>query len=124
MTRSLKPKPRSPCPIATSMAMLGDRWTLVLVRDMANGKKRFAEFLASPERITTSMLTDRLEQMERAGLITRRAYQKHPPRYDYALTPKGRALLPVLQALCRWANKYEPGTWTPPDSFMRAKWSS
>lgn len=103
------------------MTMLGDRWTLVIVRDMVNGKKRFAEFLASPERITTSTLSDRLESMERAGIAERRAYQDNPARYDYALTEKGRALLPVLQSLCRWANKYEPGTWVAPESFMKAK---
>ena len=121
MTRSEKPKPRSGCPIATSMTMIGDRWTLVILRDMVNGKARFAQFLTSPERITTSTLTDRLESMERAGLILRRAYQKKPARYEYALTEKGRALLPVLQALCVWANRYEPGTWVPPKAFMEAR---
>ena len=101
--------------------ILGDRWSLILVRDMFLGNKRFAEFLASPERITASVLTDRLAKLEAAGLVERKPYQKRPTRYDYLLTQNGRALKPVLQEICRWGNKALPGTWAPPDSFMKAK---
>lgn len=110
--------PRSGCPIATTLDLVGDRWTLVILRDLFTGKNRFSQFLASPERITTNVLTDRLVTMERAGLVTKTAYQEHPRRFEYALTRKGEALLPVLQEMCRWANAYVPGTWTPPKSFM------
>jgi DNA-binding HxlR family transcriptional regulator len=110
--------PRSGCPIATSLDLVGDRWSLVIMRDMLMGKKRFGEFLKSPEKITTSVLTDRLQRMEAAGLVEKRAYQSTPERFDYHLTEKGAALRPVLQEFCRWANAYVPGTWTPPDSFM------
>ena len=110
--------PRSGCPIASSLDLIGDRWTLVIVRDLINGKARFGEFLASPERITTNVLADRLVAMEHAGLVTRDAYSKRPPRHEYRLTEKGRALWPVLQDLCRWSNRYLPGTWVPPASFM------
>jgi len=110
--------PRSGCPIATALDQIGDRWTLVVVRDLINGKARFAEFLASPERITTNVLTDRLATLERDGLVARRRYQDRPPRYEYLLTEKGAALLPVLQDLCRWANRFMPETWRPPESFM------
>jgi DNA-binding HxlR family transcriptional regulator len=113
--------PRSGCPIATTLDIVGDRWTLVLVRDLVNGKRRFSDFLASPERITTNVLTDRLASMEKAGLVTRMPYQERPKRYEYALTEKGEALLPVLQEMCRWANHFIPGTWVAPDSFMRGK---
>ena len=82
------------------------------------GKSRFSEFLASPERITTNILTDRLATMEAAGLVTRTAYQQRPTRFAYTLTAKGEGLLPVLQAMCRWANAFVPDTWTPPESFM------
>lgn len=121
MARPRKHDPRSSCPIATTLDILGDRWSLVIVRDMMIGKKRFAEFLGSPEAITTSVLSDRLAMLEAAGLIERRPYQKRPPRYEYLLTEEGRALLPVLQEICRWANKTIPGTWVPPDSFMKMK---
>lgn len=110
--------PRSGCPIATSLDFLGDKWTLVLVRDMILGKTRFGEFLTSPERITTNVLADRLAAMEQEGLVERAAYSQRPPRFEYRLTDKGRALWPVLQDICRWANRYMPETWVPPASFM------
>ena len=112
---------RSGCPIATTLDIVGDRWTLVVLRDLLTGKSRFSQFLDSPERITTNVLTDRLVAMERAGLVTKTAYQQHPRRFDYALTRKGEALLPVLQEMCRWASAHAPGTWTPPKSFMSRK---
>lgn len=114
-----KPKiPRSGCPVATAMDFLGDRWTLVLVRDMILGKARFAEFLDSPERITTNVLTERLASMEREKLVERVPYSQRPLRYEYRLTEKGRALWPILQDICRWANRFMPETWVPPQSFM------
>lgn len=112
-------KPRSGCPIATSLDIIGDRWTLVILRDMINGKKRFSEFLDSPEHITTNVLADRLNLIEAAGLANRVLYQERPKRFEYELTEKGRDLLPVLQNICMWANKHCPGTWTPPPSFMK-----
>lgn len=109
---------RSGCPIASTLDLVGDRWTLVILRDLINGKRRFTDFLTSPERITTNVLTDRLGQMERAGLITRTAYQTRPPRFEYRLTAKGEDLLPMIQAMCRWAEVHLPGTWQAPDTFM------
>ena len=114
---------RSGCPVASTLDLVGDRWTLVIVRDLLTGKSRFGEFLASPERITTNVLTERLAQMEAAGLVEKRAYSERPRRYAYSLTEKGTALLPVLQDICRWANRYIPGTWTPPASFMARRLS-
>ncbi len=119
MTRDEPFRPaRSGCPIATTLDLVGDRWSLVIIRDMLVGKKRFGEFMTSPEGITTNILADRLKRMENSGLVARRPYQKRPPRHEYSLTPRGDALLPVLQAICRWANRQFPDTWTPPDSFM------
>ena len=111
-------EPRSGCPIATTLDIVGDRWTLVILRDMLSGKRRYSEFLDSPERITTSVLADRLSLMEAAGLVEKSVYQTRPKRFDYVLTAKGRGLLPVVQEMCRWANRYMPGTWNPPKSFM------
>ena len=118
MRKSLPAEFRSGCPIASTLDLLGDRWSLVLVRDMLSGKSRFGEFLQSPERIPTNILAQRLAQLEDFGLVERRRYREHPPRYEYLLTASGRALLPVLQSVCRWANSQLPGTWTPPISFM------
>ena len=112
---------RSGCPIATTLDLVGDRWSLVIIRDMLVGKKRFGEFMTSPEGITTNILADRLKRMENSGLVARRPYQKRPPRHEYSLTPRGDALLPVLQAICRWANRQFPDTWTPPASFMKRR---
>jgi DNA-binding HxlR family transcriptional regulator len=112
-------RPRSGCPIATTLDIVGDRWTLVVVRDMLCGKATFGEFLASPERIATNVLADRLALLERHGLAERASYVEHPPRFRYRLTAKGRALVPVLQEICRWANRFVAGTWTPPSAFMK-----
>jgi DNA-binding HxlR family transcriptional regulator len=120
MTHSRKPA-RSGCPIASTLDLVGDRWSLVVIRDMLTGKSRFQQFLASPERITSNILADRLAMLEASGLVEKSAYQAHPPRYDYRLTAAGTGLLPVLQQVCRWANRYLPGTWTPPASFMQRR---
>ncbi len=102
---------RSPCPIAGALDLIGDRWTLLVVRDLLfYRKRRFAEFLTSPEGIATNILADRLERLERAGLIRPRRYQDRPPREEYRLTPRGRALMPVLREMIQWGQKHVPGT--------------
>jgi len=111
---------RSPCPIASSLDLIGDRWTLVLLRDMMLGKTTYSELLDSPECITTSVLAERLERMQKHGLIERQQYQDRPRRFRYLLTAKGRDLLPVAQALCRWGNRHLDDTWIPPERFMSA----
>jgi len=117
----MKDEPRSGCPIAATLDIVGDRWTLVILRDLFIGKKRYSDFLASPERITTNILASRLDRIARAGLASRKAYQTRPRRYEYELTDKGRDLLPILQAMSRWGNKHYPETFTPPASFMKAR---
>ena len=112
---------RSGCPIAATLDLVGDKWSLVIVRDMLVGKRRYGQFLASPEGITTNILADRLKRMEQYGLVSKEPYQEHPRRYDYVLTPTGISLLPVLQAMCRWGNRNIPDTWTPPESFMKRR---
>ncbi len=112
---------RTGCPIASSLEQIGDRWTLVILRDLANGKSRFAEFLDSPEHIATNILTARLAQMEADGLIAAHLYQRKPKRYAYTLTRKGAALMPVLQALARWGQANLPERWTAPARFMKLK---
>lgn len=117
----MKLKNRSGCPIASTLDLVGDKWTLVLIRDLMSGKKRYSQFRDSPERITTNILADRLSRMELIGLIVRKPYQDNPLRHEYFLSPMGEALRPVLRQMCIWANAHLPGTWAPPDSFMSSK---
>ena len=109
---------RSGCPIASTLELVGDRWTLVLLRDLVNGKRRYKDFLESPERIASNILSARLVAMERQGLIASRLYQQRPKRFEYRLTAKGAALLPVLQDLCRWGEAQLPERWKAPAAFM------
>ena len=110
---------RSICPIANALDLVGDKWTLLVVRDlMFLGKRRYAELAASPEGIPSNMLADRLKRLEDSGLVAKRTYQRHPPRYEYRLTPKGNDLMPVLKEIIRWANEHIPGTATPPRGFF------
>lgn len=93
----------------------------MIVRDMLTGKKRFGDFKKSPEGIPTNILADRLRRMEEAGLVRKTEYEKKPQRFEYGLTTKGESLLPVLQDICRWANKFLKETWVAPESFMERK---
>jgi DNA-binding HxlR family transcriptional regulator len=73
-------------------------------------KRRFADFLASPEGIATNILAERLDRLERGGLIERRRYTEHPPREEYHPTARGQDLAPVLRELIRWGQRHVPGT--------------
>jgi DNA-binding HxlR family transcriptional regulator len=110
---------RSPCPVASALDLLGDKWSLLVVRDLLFlGKRRYNELLASPEGIPSNILADRLKRMEQAGLMRKQAYQRKPMRYEYHLTPKGIELLPVFKELTCWANRHIPGTIKPPPDFF------
>ncbi len=101
---------RSSCPITNVLDLLGDKWTLLVIRDLVLGKRRYQEFLDSPEAIASNILAERLERLLVAGLISRRAYQKNPTRYEYSLTKRGRDLEPILEAIITWGKKQFPGT--------------
>ncbi|MEA3108233.1 MAG: hypothetical protein QOI88_2838 [Gammaproteobacteria bacterium] len=107
-----KPFARSPCAIANSLDILGDKWSLLVVRDLLHGKSTYGELALSPERIPTNILADRLERLQSAGIVTRTPYQQRPVRYSYTLTPKGSALGEVLLAFVRWGKQHIPGTIT------------
>ena len=101
---------RSLCPIAGALDILGDAWTLLVLRDLLfYDKHRFAEFLDSPEKISTNILAERLKRLENGGLIERRRYQDRPPRDEYYLTARGHDLLPVLRELTKWGKQHVPG---------------
>jgi len=110
---------RSPCPITNTLDTLGDKWTLLVVRDLFLGHKTYGEFAASPEGIPTNILAERLKRLVNAGIVTKQQYQSRPVRYAYSLTDKGRALGPVLRAMIKWANVYIPGTITVDEAKRR-----
>jgi DNA-binding HxlR family transcriptional regulator len=107
-----KPFARSACAIANSLDILGDKWSLLVVRDLLHGKRTYGDLALSPESIPTNILADRLERLKSAGIVTRTPYQQHPVRYVYTLTPKGSALGEVLLAFVRWGKQHIPGTVT------------
>lgn len=118
--RCAKPPPmRSPCPIANTLDLLGDRWSLLVVRDaMFFGKRRFGEFARSTDGIPTNILADRLRRLEESGILERIPYRKRPPRYEYRLTRKGKELFPVLREMALWAGRHIPGAAKAPPGFL------
>ena len=104
---------RSICPVACTLDILGDKWTLLVVRDLIMGKKTYSEFQQSPESIPTNILAERLKRLQAQGVVTKEKYQDRPVRYEYSLTEKGRALGPVLLAMVKWGNRYIEGTLIP-----------
>ena len=105
-----EPFKRSPCAIANSLDIVGDKWSLLVVRDLLHGKRTYGELANSRERIPTNILAERLKRLQAAGIVVGTAYQQHPVRYAYALTPKGKALGDVLLAFVRWGKQHIPGT--------------
>jgi DNA-binding HxlR family transcriptional regulator len=104
---------RSRCPVACTLDIVGDRWTLLVVRDLVRGKRRFADFLDSSERIPTNILSNRLKRLQDAGIITARRYHERPPRMEYALTPKGEDLRPVMREMVAWGVRHAGGRMPP-----------
>src|SRR5215510_15067792 len=111
-TRQLAIRQRSSCAVASTLDVVGDKWSLLVIRDLLHGKHTYGEILQSPEGIPTNILADRLKRLEETGVITSEAYQERPVRYAYKLTPKGRDLGEVLGAMVRWGRKHIPGTRT------------
>jgi DNA-binding HxlR family transcriptional regulator len=94
------------CPVAKALEVIGDRWTLLLVRDLLGGTRRFQELAASQTGIAPNILSDRLKLMEQHGLATREFYSDHPPRARYTLTERGRELGFVVGALAAWGSRH------------------
>ena len=101
MFQTLAELPGRPCPIAASLEVVGERWALLVVREIVMGNSRFTDIVrgtgAPRDRIAA-----RLKVLEEAGVIQRRPYQEHPTRFEYSLTDSGRDLVPVLDALLAW----------------------
>jgi DNA-binding HxlR family transcriptional regulator len=101
------------CSIAKPLAFLGERWTVMVLRDLFLGRRRFDEFQASLG-VATNVLSQRLATLTEEGIVERRRYSEHPERFEYVLTDKGRDLQPVLLALLAWGDKYTAGAKGPP----------
>jgi DNA-binding HxlR family transcriptional regulator len=94
------------CPVAKSLEVVGERWTLLIVRDLLGGARKFQDLQDSLPGIAPAMLSERLKLMEEHGLVTRRFYSEHPPRAEYTLTDKGRDLGVVIGALATWGSRH------------------
>lgn len=105
---------RSRCPVACTLDLLGDRWSLLVVRDVMRGKRRYAEFLESPEGIPTNILADRLKCLVEKGVIRPHRYSDHPPRVEYLLTARGEDLRPIMRAMVDWGIRHAGGRTPPP----------
>ena len=95
------------CPVARSLSVIGDRWTILIVRDCFLGKSRFEEFQASLG-LTRHLLSSRLKRLVELGVLEKYPYSLKPPRYDYRLTEKGRDFAPALVGLKDWGKKHMP----------------
>jgi DNA-binding HxlR family transcriptional regulator len=104
---------RSHCPVSCTLDVLGDRWSLLVVRDLVRGKHRYAEFLESKEGIPTNILAERLKRLAAKGIVKARRYSDRPPRREYVLTQKGEDLRPIVRAMVDWGVQYAGGR-TPP----------
>lgn len=94
------------CPVARSLEVVGERWTLLIVRDLLRGRGRFQDLQKSLKGIAPNLLSERLKLMEEHQLITRQLYSEHPPRAEYRLTEKGRELGVVVGALAQWGSRH------------------
>ena len=111
---------RSHCPISYALDIVGDRWTLIVLRDLiVVGKRHFREFLASEEGIASNILTARLKMLEACGIVSRRPDPDDARQVIYEPTAKGLDLLPAMLELARWGGTYDPKTAAPKDLLRR-----
>jgi DNA-binding HxlR family transcriptional regulator len=113
---------RSGCPIAYSLDLFGDRWTLLILRDMVlDGKRYYRDFLEAGEGIATNVLADRLTRLEEAGLVTKERDPEDAKRNVYTLTEKGLDTLPILLEMIAWGATHDPQSPVPPEFTERVK---
>lgn len=95
------------CPVETTLMLIGDKWKVLILRDLMDGTKRFGELKKSIDHVTQKVLTAQLRDMEACGLVDRRVYAEVPPRVEYSLTELGRSLRPILDAMWAWGEAYK-----------------
>ena len=95
------------CPVETTLMLIGDKWKVLILRDLMEGTKRFGELKKSIGTVSQKVLTAQLRDMEAKGLLTRTVYAEVPPRVEYSLTELGRSLRPILDAMWAWGEAYK-----------------
>lgn len=94
------------CPVEITMGLIGDKWKILIIRDLLTGTKRFGELKKSLSGITQKVLTNNLRQMESSGLVLRKVYAEVPPKVEYSLSDTGLSLKPILDSMVQWGNEY------------------
>ena len=94
------------CPVELTVGLIGDKWKILIIRDLLTGTKRFGELKKSLTNITQKVLTTKLREMEASGLVKRKVYPEVPPRVEYSLTETGLSLKPILDSMVIWGNNY------------------
>lgn len=95
------------CPVETTLMLIGDKWKVLILRDLMPGTKRFGELKKSIGKVSQKVLTAQLRAMEESGLVHRKVYAEVPPRVEYTLTALGRSLSPILEAMQSWGEEYQ-----------------
>jgi DNA-binding HxlR family transcriptional regulator len=95
------------CPVATTLTLIGNKWEVLILRDLLDGTRRFGELKRSVGDVSQKVLTSKLREMEASGLVTRTVYAEVPPRVEYSLTEEGRSLKPVIDAMYAWGEGYK-----------------
>lgn len=103
----MEAKPLPACPVETTLTLIGDKWKVLILRDLMGGTKRFGELKKSIGTVTQKVLTAQLRAMEESGLLTRKVYAEVPPRVEYTLTETGYSLKPILDAMMDWGETYK-----------------
>ena len=95
------------CPVETTLTLIGDKWKVLILRDLLTGTKRFGELKKSVGNVSQKVLTSQLRDMEESGLVNRKVYAEVPPRVEYSLTELGKSLNPILDAMKCWGEDYK-----------------
>lgn len=95
------------CPVETTLMLIGDKWKVLILRDLMPGTKRFGELKKSIGSVSQKVLTAQLRDMEKKGLVSRKVYAEVPPRVEYSLTETGKSLKPILDAMGNWGEEYK-----------------
>ena len=95
------------CPVETTLTLIGDKWKVLILRDLLTGTKRFGELKRSVGGVSQKVLTAQLRDMEDSGLVSRKVYAEVPPRVEYSLTALGQSLKPILDAMQNWGEGYK-----------------
>ena len=95
------------CPVETTLMLIGDRWKVLILRDLLPGTKRFGELKKSIGNVSQKVLTAQLRDMEEKGLVSRKVFAEVPPRVEYSLTELGQSLKPILDAMSHWGEAYK-----------------